>query len=85
VAIRQRRNRGAALASDTGPRPSVKHVEELIGLGRSAISAASRSSSTRSQRTPEHAEFVSQMRWLVERFDLDQYMATLKTLHAYDH
>jgi len=34
---------------------------------------------------PEHADFVSQMRSLVDRFDLDQYMATLKTLHAYDH
>jgi hypothetical protein len=25
------------------------------------------------------------MRWLVDRFDLDQYMATLKALHSYDH
>jgi hypothetical protein len=25
------------------------------------------------------------MRSLVDRFDLDQYMATLKTLHAYEH
>ena len=22
---------------------------------------------------------------LIDRFDLDQYMATLKTLHSYDH
>ena len=34
---------------------------------------------------PEHADFVTQMRALVDRFDLDQYMATLKTLHSYDH
>jgi len=34
---------------------------------------------------PEHADFVSQMRMLIDRFDLDQYMATLKTLHSYDH
>jgi hypothetical protein len=34
---------------------------------------------------PEHADFVSQMRSLIDRFDLDQYMATLKTLHSYDH
>ena len=34
---------------------------------------------------PEHADFVAQMRALIDRFDLDQYMATLKTLHAYDH
>jgi hypothetical protein len=25
------------------------------------------------------------MRLLVDRFDLDQYMATLKTLHAHEH
>jgi hypothetical protein len=25
------------------------------------------------------------MRGLVDRFDLDQFMATLKTLHSYDH
>ena len=34
---------------------------------------------------PEHADFVAQMRSLVDRFDLDQYMSTLKTLHAYEH
>jgi hypothetical protein len=34
---------------------------------------------------PEHADFVAQMRMLIDRFDLDQYMATLKTLHAYEH
>ena len=34
---------------------------------------------------PEHADFVEQMRTLVDRFDLDQYMATLKILHSYDH
>jgi hypothetical protein len=28
---------------------------------------------------------VSQMRALIDRFDLDQYMATLKTLYSYDH
>jgi hypothetical protein len=25
------------------------------------------------------------MRTLIDRFDLDQYMATLKTLYSYDH
>jgi hypothetical protein len=25
------------------------------------------------------------MSLLIDRFDLDQYMATLKTLHSYDH
>ena len=34
---------------------------------------------------PEHSDFVTQMRSLIDRFDLDQFMATLKTLHSYDH
>ncbi|MGY4600070.1 hypothetical protein ACVWXL_007816 [Bradyrhizobium sp. GM22.5] len=34
---------------------------------------------------PEHADFVAEMRSLIDRFDLGQYMATLKTLHAYEH
>ena len=34
---------------------------------------------------PEHAGFVTEMRVLIDRFDLDQFMATLKTLHAYEH
>jgi len=25
------------------------------------------------------------MRTLIDRFDLDQYMASLKALHSYDH
>jgi CheY-like chemotaxis protein len=71
---------------DTGPRPSVKHVEELIGLGQIGyIRGIQVKLDEIGSEHPEHAEFVSQMRWLVERFDLDQYMATLKTLHAYDH
>ncbi len=36
-------------------------------------------------QSPEHAGFVSQMRTLIDRFDLHQYMATLKALHSYDH
>jgi signal transduction histidine kinase/CheY-like chemotaxis protein/purine-cytosine permease-like protein len=71
---------------ETGPRPSVKHVEELIGLGQIGyIRGIQVKLDEIGSEHPEHAEFVSQMRWLVERFDLDQYMATLKTLHAYDH
>ena len=52
----------------------------------SAISGRSRSSSTRSAATtPNMPTSSSQMRALIDRFDLDQYMATLKTLHSYDH
>jgi signal transduction histidine kinase/CheY-like chemotaxis protein/purine-cytosine permease-like protein len=71
---------------ETGSRPPVKHVEELIGLGRIGyIRAIQVKLDEIGSEYPEHADFVSQMRWLVDRFDLDQYMATLKTLHAYDH
>jgi signal transduction histidine kinase/CheY-like chemotaxis protein/purine-cytosine permease-like protein len=70
----------------TGPRPPIKHVEELIGLGQIGyIRGIQVKLDEIGTECPEHAEFVSQMRWLVDRFDLDQYMATLKTLHAYDH
>ena len=34
---------------------------------------------------PEHAAFATQMRVLIDRFDLDQYMATLKALHSHEH
>jgi len=33
---------------------------------------------------PEHRDFVSEMRSLVDRFDLDRYMATLKGLQSHD-
>jgi signal transduction histidine kinase/ActR/RegA family two-component response regulator len=71
---------------DTGTRPPVKHVEELIGLGQIGyIKAIQIKLDEIGDEYPEHADFVSQMRGLVDRFDLDQYMATLKALHAYDH
>ena len=71
---------------DTGSRPPVKHVEELIGLGRLGhIRAIQLKLDQIGHDFPEHADFVSQMRSLIDRFDLDQYMATLKTLHNYDH
>jgi signal transduction histidine kinase/ActR/RegA family two-component response regulator len=71
---------------ETGSRPPVKHVEELIGLGQIGyIKAIHVKLDEIGGEHPEHADFVSQMRNLVDRFDLDQYMATLKALHAYDH
>ena len=33
---------------------------------------------------PEHRDFVSEMRSLIDRFDLDRYMSTLKTLQSHD-
>ena len=70
----------------TGSRPQLKHVQELIGLGQMGyIRAIQVKLDEIGTDHPEHAEFVSQMRFLIDRFDLDQYMATLKTLHSYDH
>jgi len=71
---------------ETGSRPSLKHVEELIGLGRIGYIRGIQVKLDEIGRShPEHTDFVYQMRGLVDRFDLDQYMATLKTLHSYDH
>jgi hypothetical protein len=71
---------------DTGSRPSVEDVEELIDLGNMGyIRAIQIKLEEIGDKYPEHADFVSQMRALIDRFDLDRYMATLKTLHSYDH
>ncbi|WP_315722682.1 MULTISPECIES: ATP-binding protein [unclassified Bradyrhizobium] len=71
---------------DTGSRPPLKYVEELMGLGQIGyIRAIQLKLDEIGSAHPEHAEFVAQMRTLIDRFDLDQYMATLKTLHAYEH
>jgi CheY-like chemotaxis protein len=70
----------------SGSRPAPQHVEELIGLGQMGyIRAIQVKLDEIGTDHPEHADFVAQMRSLVDRFDLDQYMATLKTLHSYDH
>ena len=71
---------------DTGSRPPVRHVEELISLGQMGyIRAIQLKLDEIGADHPEHADFVTQMRALIDRFDLDQYMATLKSLHSYDH
>jgi len=71
---------------DSGSRPPVRHIEELIGLGQLGyVRAIQVKLDEIGSEFPEHADFVSQMRALIDRFDLDQYMATLKTLHSYDH
>ncbi|WP_298273685.1 hybrid sensor histidine kinase/response regulator [uncultured Bradyrhizobium sp.] len=71
---------------DSGTRPPVKYVEELISLGQLGyVRAIQLKLDEIGNECPEHADFVEQMRTLVDRFDLDQYMATLKILHSYDH
>ena len=69
----------------TGSRPAVKHVEELISLGQMGYIRAIQLKLDEIATDPEHADFVERMRSLIDRFDLDQFMATLKTLHSYDH
>jgi signal transduction histidine kinase/CheY-like chemotaxis protein len=71
---------------DNGLRPSAEHVEELIGLGRLGyIRAIQVKLDEIGSHHPEHTAFVAQMRTLVDHFDLDQYMATLKALHGNEH
>ncbi len=71
---------------ETGSRPPLNYVEELMGLGQIGyIRAIQLKLDEIRSAHPEHADFVSQMRALIDRFDLDQYMATLKALHAYEH
>jgi signal transduction histidine kinase/ActR/RegA family two-component response regulator len=71
---------------ESGLHPPIKHIEELIGLGQIGyIRAIQVKLDEIGSESPEHADFVAQMRMLVDRFDLDQYMATLRSLHPYDH
>ncbi|MBJ7402351.1 MAG: response regulator, partial [Bradyrhizobium sp.] len=71
---------------ETGSKPPQRHIEALIGLGQIGyFKGIQLKLDEIGSEHPEHADFVAQMRSLVDRFDLDQYMATLKTLHAYEH
>jgi len=71
---------------DSGSRPPARHIEALIGLGQIGyVRGIQLKLDEIGNEHPEHADFVAQMRSLVDRFDLDQYMATLKTLHAHEH
>jgi CheY-like chemotaxis protein len=71
---------------ETGSRPPPNYIEELMGLGQIGyIRAIQLKLDEIGNVHPEHADFVAQMRTLIDRFELDQYMATLKTLHAYEH
>jgi len=64
-----------------GLRPPSRYVEELIGLGQIGhIRAIQAKLDQIGADQPEQRAFVSQMRMLVDRFDLDRYMATLETL-----
>lgn len=71
---------------ESGSRPPARHIEALIGLGRIGyVKGIQLKLDEIGSEHPEHADFVAQMRSLVDRFDLDRYMDTLKTLHAHEH
>ncbi|WP_158670295.1 hybrid sensor histidine kinase/response regulator [Bradyrhizobium guangdongense] len=71
---------------ETGSKPPLRHIEALIGLGQIGyVKGIQLKLDEIGSEHPEHADFVAQMRSLVDRFDLDRYMATLKTLHAHEH
>jgi len=67
---------------ETGSRTGAT-VEELIGLGQTDISAASRSARRDRRRYPEHADSSCRCVPWSTASTIDQYMATLKTLYAY--
>ncbi|MGO3935036.1 ATP-binding protein [Rhodopseudomonas pseudopalustris] len=65
--------------------PPMQHVEELIELGKIGYIRGIESKLDQINNDyPESGLFVSQMRALVEQFDLDQYMKTLNTLYRHD-
>jgi hypothetical protein len=68
-----------------GPQPPSDRVDELLALGQLGyIRAIQVKLDEIGADHPEHSDFVSEMRTLVDRFDLDRYMATLKTLQSHD-
>ena len=68
-----------------GLQPPANHVDELITLGQLGyIRAIQVKLDEIGADHPEHSGFVSEMRTLVDRFDLDRYMATLMTLQSHD-
>jgi signal transduction histidine kinase/DNA-binding response OmpR family regulator len=68
-----------------GARPSVKDVEELRDLAQIGhIKAIQRKLDKLDADHPELATFVARMRSLIERFDFNQYLATLRTFEFHD-
>ncbi len=68
-----------------GLQPPANQVEELISLGQLGyIRAIQVKLEEIGTDYPEHRDFVSEMRSLVDRFELDRYMATLKGLQDHD-
>jgi response regulator RpfG family c-di-GMP phosphodiesterase len=65
--------------------PPMRHVEELLELGKIGYIRGIESKLDQIHTDyPETWAFVSQMRTLVEQFDLDSYMKTLNTLYRHE-
>jgi len=73
-----------------GPRPDLdsppmQHVEELIQLGEIGFIRGIESKLDQIHSDyPESEPFVTKMRGLIDRFDLEQYMKTLNTLYRHE-
>jgi signal transduction histidine kinase/DNA-binding response OmpR family regulator len=69
-----------------GKRPSQDQVKQLIGLGELGhIRAIQLKLQEIELETSEYIDFVARMRLLIDRFDLDQYLSTLKILQRHDN
>ncbi len=68
-----------------GLHPPRRQVDELVSLGQIGhIRAIQAKLDQIGIDQPQYRAFVARMRMLVDRFDLDQYMATLKTLQDHE-
>lgn len=66
-------------------RPSMQDVEELRGLAQIGhIKAIQRKLDKLDADRPELATFVARMRSVIERFDFNLYLATLRTFECHD-
>jgi signal transduction histidine kinase/CheY-like chemotaxis protein len=65
--------------------PPARHIEELISLGQIGhVHAIQFKLDELSTHYPEHSIFVSRLRSLVDRFEMNQYMTSLRTLQNHD-
>ncbi|MDE1937361.1 ATP-binding protein, partial [Bradyrhizobium sp.] len=68
-----------------GSQPPGSEIEELINLGQLGyVRAIQVKLDNIGADYPEHRDFVSEMRTLIDRFDLDRYMSILMKLQSHD-
>jgi len=65
--------------------PPARDIEELISLGQIGhVQAIQLKLDQLSADYPEHTAFISRLRSLIDRFELNQYMTSLKVLQSHD-